>query len=180
MPPVEFPYPLPVRILGVDPGLRLTGYAVVECDPDRGFRAEPALIEAGVVRLKEKTPVAARLVELERDLVDVINRLSPDHCCVEKLFAHYKRPVTAAIMGHARGVVLLAAQRAGVLITELNATEVKKSVTGSGHASKQQVAESVASQLRLAEPPSPPDVADAIAIALTAARRLDLSRVAAP
>jgi crossover junction endodeoxyribonuclease RuvC len=167
-----------MRVLGVDPGLRLTGYAVVECSFRGGARAEPTLVEAGVVRLKDKTPVAARLVELERDLVDVIDRLAPDHCCVEKLFAHYKRPVTAAIMGHARGVVLLAAQRAGVAITELNATEVKKSVTGTGHASKRQVAESVAAQLRLAEPPSPPDVADAIAIALTAARRIDAPVVA--
>jgi crossover junction endodeoxyribonuclease RuvC len=156
-----------VRILGVDPGLRITGYACVES----AGPGEPALVEAGVIRLSPARSLVDRLVELEHDLTEILDRLRPAEVCVEKLFAHYKRPATAIIMGHARGVALLAARRAGAHVTELGATEVKKSLTGAGHASKQQMQDSVRALLRLAEPPNPPDVADAIAIALCAARR---------
>jgi len=98
-----------LRILGIDPGLRLTGYACVRIGPGGGAAGEPSLSEAGVFRFNDRRSVAERLVELERDLGDVLGRFDPTHVCIEKLFAHYKRPVTAAIMGHARGVVLLAA-----------------------------------------------------------------------
>ncbi|MHC4975320.1 MAG: crossover junction endodeoxyribonuclease RuvC [Planctomycetota bacterium] len=158
-----------MRVLGVDPGLRITGYAVVEFT-EGSF--DPKLVEAGAIKLRERDPVADRLVELETDLAGIIDSLKPDHCCVEKLFAHYKRPVTAAIMGHGRGVVLLCARRAGLTINELNATEIKKAMTGNGHASKQQVALSVTAQLGLGEPPSPVDVTDALAIAMTDGRRM--------
>lgn len=165
-----------MRVLGVDPGLRITGYAVLDADDaDAGRRrAEPSLIEAGCVRLRSSDSVADRLVELERDLTAIVERLRPTHACVEKLFSHYKRPVTAAIMGHGRGVTLLVCRRAGLALMELNPTEVKRAVVGAGHASKDQVARAVQAQFRLAEPPSPPDVADAIAIAAAAARRLAL------
>lgn len=160
----------PLRILGVDPGLRLTGYGVVELAHPA---EEPRLVEAGVVRLRPALPIADRLVELDRDLADIIARLAPGAVCVEKVFAHYQRPATAIAMAHARGVVLLAARRAGLDLREVSATAVKKSLTGAGHASKQQVQSAVRAVLRLAEPPRPPDVADALAIALFAARRLD-------
>ena len=91
---------------------------------------------------------------------------------VEQLFSHYRHVRTAILMGHARGVVLLAGARGKVALDELAATEVKKAITGHGHASKEQVQLAVMSQLNLPEPPSPPDVADALAIALCAARRL--------
>jgi crossover junction endodeoxyribonuclease RuvC len=158
--------------------LRITGYAVVEIAEGvgTGRASDPTLVEAGAIKLREREPVADRLVELEADLSGIVESLAPDHCCVEKLFAHYKRPVTAAIMGHGRGVVLLVARRAGLTLDEVNPTEVKKSMTGNGHASKQQVAQSVAAQLGLAEPPTPLDVTDALAIALTSARRLSLDR----
>lgn len=158
-----------MRILGIDPGLHLTGYACVDA---RGDAPDAALVEAGVIRLRPADPLPRRLCELEADLAAIIDRLRPDHACVEKLFAHYKHPTTAIIMGHARGVALLVIQRAGVEWAELGATEIKKSLTGNGHASKAQMQESVRAQLALAEPPRPPDVADAIAIALCAARRL--------
>ena len=93
---------------------------------------------------------------------------------VEKLFAHYRHPTTAIVMGHARGVILLAAAQAGIPVDELAATEIKKSLTGFGHATKRQMQLSVQAQCRLAEPPSPVDVSDAIAIALCASRRLIL------
>lgn len=166
-----------MRVLGVDPGLRITGYAALDVDDESTGRrrVDPALVEAGFVRLRQDQSIADRLVELERDLAAVIERLRPTHACVEKLFSHYKRPVTAAIMGHGRGVALLVCRRAGLELMELNATEVKRAVVGAGHASKEQVQRAVQAQFRLAEAPSPPDVADAIAIACAAARRLALA-----
>lgn len=164
-----------MKILGIDPGLQITGYACVEIDPpatSHGGLPEPRLLDAGVIRLKAGESVQARLVELERDLVGLLKSHAPDEVCVEKLYSHYQRPTTAIIMGHARGVVLLAAQRSGASVSELAATEVKKSLTGHGHATKRQVQESVMAQCKLPELPSPPDVADAIAIALCAARRV--------
>ena len=163
-----------MKILGIDPGLQITGYACVEVEnPDSTHAGipEPRLLDAGIIRLPAGTSVQARLVELERDLVGLLETHNPDEVCVEKLYSHYQRPTTAIIMGHARGVVLLAAQRSGAAVTELAATEVKKSLTGHGHATKAQMQESVKSQCGLPELPSPPDVADAIAIALCAARR---------
>lgn len=158
-----------MRILGVDPGLRLTGYACLDVDADAPH-TRPAVIEAGVFRLRQGTTIPERLVELERDLQELLDRTSPTHAAVEGLFAHYKRPTTAVAMGHARGVILLCLQRAGLDVVELKPTRVKKSLTGFGHASKAQVQSAVASQLALPKPPSPSDVADAIAIALCAAR----------
>lgn len=160
----------PMLYFGVDPGLRLTGYACLEIDGRIATPERPRLIEAGVFRLPVGRPVADRLVELERDLADAVERLKPDAAGIEGLFAHYKRPITAVAMGHARGVILLTLRRAGVEVVELKPTRVKKSLTGFGHATKRQVQEAVQAQLGLDRPPSPADVADAIAIALCAAR----------
>jgi crossover junction endodeoxyribonuclease RuvC len=161
-----------MRILGIDPGLSLTGYGCVDLAEGN---AEPRLVEAGVFRLKAKTSVAFRLDQLYADLNGVIEELKPDRMVVEKLFSHYKQVRTAIIMGHARGVVLLAGQIHGLDIDELAVTEIKRAIAGNGHATKRQVQMAVMHQCGLAEPPSPPDVADAIAIALCAARRLGVA-----
>jgi len=163
-----------MRVLGIDPGLRLTGYGCVALAPGG---LDPALVEAGVLRLAERDAIGDRLARLFDDLTDLIEELKPTHLAVEKLYAHYNHPRTAILMGHARGVILLAGQRAGLAVCDLPATEVKKSVTGHGHASKHQMQMAVMSQCGLPEPPSPPDVADAIAIALTYARRLAYERL---
>ena len=157
-----------MRVLGIDPGTRITGYGCVELPPNA---IEPRLIEAGVLRFDASRSMEQRLLELHEGVVGLIAELEPALVAVEKLFAHYKHPRTAIMMGHARGVILLAAQQGGLSIEHLPSTEVKKSVTGNGHATKRQIQHAVASQCRLPEPPEPPDVADAIAIALTAARR---------
>lgn len=163
-----------MRILGIDPGLQLTGYAVIEPAPRaRGMAAmrDAVLVEGGVIRLNPRHSVSQRLAELNTDLREIIERLRPAVVGVEKLFAHYAHPTTAIIMGHARGVVLLNVQLAGLKLVELGATEVKKSLTGNGHASKQQMQAGVQAQLGLPSAPKPADVADAIAIALCAMRR---------
>lgn len=156
-------------MLGIDPGLQLTGYGVIEC---RGTAATttPALIDAGVIRLDVKRPIADRLVELERELCDLIEETRPACCAVEELYSHYAHPTTAILMGHARGVILLCARRHNLKLIELSANRVKKSLTGFGHASKEQMQRSVQMLFRLKDLPEPPDVADAIAIALCAAR----------
>jgi crossover junction endodeoxyribonuclease RuvC len=158
-----------MRILGIDPGLRLTGFGVVESRPGT---LEPTLIEAGVIKLNAKTSVADRLAQLADDLAGVITQARPDQLAVEKIYSHYAHPRTAIVMAHARGVILLCAKQADLAIEELAATEVKKALTGNGHASKEQMQLAVQSQYRLPDPPSPPDVADAIAIATCHARRL--------
>ena len=156
-----------MRILGIDPGLRITGFGCV----DLADGAEPALVEAGVLRLDADETVPDRLLVLFNDLTEVIERLKPEVMVVEKLYSHYAHPTTAIKMGHARGVILLAARAQGVETDEIAATEVKKSISGNGHAGKRQIQEAVRAQCGLDEIPKPPDVADAIAIALCAARR---------
>ena len=156
------------RILGVDPGLSLTGYGCVDIDG----HAELALVEAGVFRLKQRGAIAFRLAQLFEDLSEALDELKPDLMVVEKLFSHYKHVRTGILMGHARGVVLLAGQVRGIAMDELAVTEVKRAISGNGHASKQQMQRAVMVQCGLLQPPSPPDVADAIAIALCSARRM--------
>lgn len=168
-----------MRVFGVDPGLRLTGYACLDMDERLGLPDRPRLVEAGVFRLPAGRPLADRLVELERDLAEAIERLRPEAAGIEGLFAHYKRPITAVAMGHARGVILVSLRRAGVEVDEVKPTRAKKSLTGYGHASKAQVQEAVRATLGLAEPPRPADVADAIAVALCAARER-AARLAVP
>lgn len=169
-----------MRVVGIDPGLRLTGYGCVEGSAER-----PGLVEAGVFRLgksvkggegakarADAATVSARLEELDRDIREMLGRLRPEAVAVEALFAHYKHPATAIVMGHARGVILLAIRNAGVPLVELRPNEVKKFLTGHGHASKEQMQDAVRSHLGLLVRPEPADVADAIAIALCAAWRI--------
>jgi crossover junction endodeoxyribonuclease RuvC len=159
-----------MRVLGIDPGLRLTGYGCVTGQPGR-----PELIEAGVFRLVSKGPlrsVSARLEELSRDLGAVLDRLEPQAVAVEGLFTHYRHPTTAVVMAHARGVVLLEIETRGLDLIELKPAAVKKSITGSGRADKAQMQRAIQSLFSLPEPPEPPDVADALAIAVCGAERL--------
>ncbi len=163
-----------MRVLGIDPGLQRTGYGCVSL---AAGALEPSLVEAGVLRFTARRPMLERLGQLHEDMSHLIAELKADQVAVEKLYAHYKHPRTAILMAHARGVILLAAQQAGLSVCDLPSTEVKKSVTGNGHASKRQIQLAVQAQCRLEAPPSPPDVADAIAIALCHARRLAAERL---
>ena len=165
-----------MRIIGIDPGLQLTGYGVVDWRPVR-----PALVDGGVIRLKTKTPIADRLVELEQELDDLFAEHKPDACAVEQLYSNYEHPRTAILMGHARGVILLVARRRGVRIEEFAANRIKQSLTGHGHASKLQMQRAIQAQWNLAAPPEPPDVADALAVALCCGQAMQLAvQVAAP
>jgi crossover junction endodeoxyribonuclease RuvC len=156
-----------IRVLGIDPGLHITGYGLVEF-----AGREPSVIEAGTLRTSPRADMPERIAQLYADLTELLAEVKPDLMAVEQLYAHYKHPRTAILMGHARGVLLLAAAQAGVAIRNLAATHVKKSLTGNGHASKLQMQRAIQMVCRLKELPSPPDVADALAIALCAGRYL--------
>jgi crossover junction endodeoxyribonuclease RuvC len=123
-----------MRILGIDPGLQLTGYGVIDWKPLR-----PVLVDGGVIRLQAITPIPDRLVELETELEAIFDEHHPDLCAVEQLYSNYAHPRTAILMGHARGVILLIARRRGVEIHEYAANRIKQSLTGHGHAGKQQM-----------------------------------------
>ena len=161
-----------MRILGIDPGLRLTGYGVIDYKPLR-----PKLLDGGVIRLKAKTPLADRLVELESTLEEILDEHKPDVCAVEQLYSNYAHPKTAILMGHARGVILLAARRRGIRVEQFAANRIKQSLTGHGHASKEQMQRAVQSLWNLPKPPEPPDVADALAVALCCGAHIDELRV---
>lgn len=150
-----------VRILGIDPGLNITGYGVVELGP-RGL----TLQEAGVVRGTARTSLSARVREIHAGLTDVIAALRPTVVALEQLYSHYQRPRTAILMGHARGVICLAAAQANLPVVHYASTQVKRMLTGNGRASKDQMQRAIQRELGLTQPPEPPDVADALAIAL--------------
>ena len=160
-----------MRILGIDPGLRRTGYACVKINARGG---EPTLVEAGVLRIATTGPLHARLLQIRTELLEVLADLKTDHAAVETLFSHVKHAQTAIIMGHARGVLLATMAEKKLLITEFAPKEVKRAVTGNGNASKEQVRRAVMAQCGLRTLKGPHDASDAIAIALTAARRLAL------
>ncbi len=152
---------MPLRILGIDPGLNITGYGVLEIDGNR-----LRLCEAGVVRGKSKGSLTKRLVEIHEGVADVIASLHPEVLAIEELYSHYARPRTAILMGHARGVICLAAAQAGIPVSHYSATQIKRILTGNGRAPKSQVQRAIQRELSLAAVPDPPDIADALAIAL--------------
>ncbi len=150
-----------VVVLGIDPGLNTTGYGVVSFS-----RGTPRLIEAGVVRSTRGHSLARRIKSIHEGVVEVLMSTRPDVVAVEQLFTHHDRPDTAILMAHARGVLLLAAASAGLEVTDWRPTQVKKTLTGNGRAPKLQVQQAVARMLGLASIPDPPDVADALAVAV--------------
>lgn len=151
----------PKRILGIDPGLNTTGYGVID-----NVGGQIRLCEAGIVRSRAKQTIEVRLTEIYTGIAEVIEQHQPELVALEQLFSHYDRPRTAILMGHARGVICLAAGQAGIPIQHFEPTRVKKIMTGSGRAPKHQIQQAVKVQLGLATLPEPADVADALAIAL--------------
>ena len=148
------------RILGIDPGLQITGYGVVEASV-----SQPKVCEAGIIRSSGKS-MTSRLLFLYNGIVEVMDQFHPQVVAVEQLYAHYQHPRTAILMGHARGVILLAAGQRNLPLVSYNATRIKKTITGNGRASKEQIQRTIERELGLDKTPEPPDVADALAVAL--------------
>ncbi len=150
-------------ILGIDPGLNITGYGLLEAGPG-GF----VLKGAGYVRTRVADGMPLRLSQIHASLSRVCDRQRPDAMVLEKLYAHYKHPVTASLLGHARGVICMLAEEKKIAFFEYPATRVKKAVTGSGHASKVQIQKMMEQALGIKERSlGPVDTTDAIALAVT-------------
>ena len=150
-----------MRILGIDPGLYICGYGCIE-----SLDNSESLVEAGFCQTDKKKSIEIRLNQIAGDISCLLDRFSPDIMAVEQLYSHYAHPRTSILMGHARGVILQLAASCGIEVISYSATKVKKSATGNGRASKQQVQNAVTSILSLSSVPEPNDVSDAIAIAL--------------
>jgi len=166
----------PSLVLGIDPGTAVTGYGVVRRDG-----RTTSLVECGVIRTAARDALPARLREVHEGVVELIERHRPDAVAVEGAF--YARNVrTTLVLGHARGVILLAAAQAGLVIHELPPAEIKKAITGTGAATKEQVQFMVAKLLRLRAAPEPADAADGVAAALAVclAPALTAARATAP
>ena len=151
-----------LRVLGVDPGTATLGYGVV----DGMARGPHRLVECGILRTRASDTLPARLRLIHDGIAELIARHQPDIVAVETAF-YAKNVRTTAVLSHARGVILLAAETAQVRIAEYEPRLVKKTVVGTGSALKPQVAYMVGQLLRLKSPPSPADAADGVAIALT-------------
>lgn len=167
-----------LRLLGIDPGLRVTGYGIIDVSGDR-----LTLVEAGVIAPKASWPLARRLASLYEGMAAIVAASAPHAMVVEELYTTYKNPQTAVLMGHARGVIYLAAGQRGIEVHHLGHSLVKRALTGAGSARKDQVKKMVVRLLRLRELPQPDDVSDALALALAYANikahddRFDVLRI---
>ena len=151
----------PVRYLGIDPGLNRTGYAVFE----RGLRGL-VLREGGVIRSTQKLTLAERVLEIGQGLREVLVQYQPAVMAIEQVFSTGQFPKTALLMAHARGAILYAAAEQNVRVVHYMPRQIKRLLTGSGKATKEQVQRAVQNELNLKELLEPNDVADAAAVAL--------------
>lgn len=161
------------RIIGIDPGLNITGYGLIE-SRSAGIK----LSEAGVIRLPRSLGdnLPQRLGSLFEELQRLLDEFQPQMMCLEEVYSHAFYPQTSILMSHARGVICLAASQASVPVTSLSAKRIKQSVTGNGNASKAQVQRAIRQFFSLEKTPHPPDVADALAAALCYANSLRQGR----
>ncbi len=149
-----------MRVIGIDPGISCTGYAVVECGESEGV----SLVELGVIRTSPKAALADRLVTIYEGINEVILNLSPEHFAIESVFVG-KNIQSALKLGHARGAAIIAGAKNGLVVSEYSPREVKQNITGNGNASKEQVQFMIKSILKLNELRCPDDASDAAAVA---------------
>src|SRR5437867_9275106 len=156
-----------VKVMGVDPGLMATGFGVLEAGP-----GGVVVVDAGVISTRGGHALEARLNALHAAVHRIIDAQKPSLLIVEDLYTEYKFPRTAVLMGHARGVIYLAAQQCAVPVLALAPSEVKRAVTGNGAAGKAQMQRAVQTLLGLVSVPHPSHVADALALAMTGMARV--------
>jgi crossover junction endodeoxyribonuclease RuvC len=174
-----------VIVLGIDPGTAVTGYGLVSsggrsrgAPAGKNGRVAPRLIECGVIRTLARSALCTRLNDIFDGVSELIARHHPDALAVEDVF--YSRNVrTTLVLGHARGVVLLAGERAGIAVHEYSPALIKKTVVGRGGATKEQVQFMVARLLHLKSAPQPSDAADGVACALTCVMSAGMARLRA-
>jgi crossover junction endodeoxyribonuclease RuvC len=162
-----------VIVLGVDPGTHVTGYGVVGATSPNSM----SLVECGVIRTQARDPLPSRLREIHEGITELLLRHKPEVVSIEDVF--YARNVrTTVTLGHARGVILLAAEQQGVRVHEMAPAAIKKAVVGAGAATKEQVQFMLTRLLRLKSMPKPTDAADGVAAALAYILGAHLERVA--
>ena len=159
-------------VLGIDPGTATTGYGVVRSTGP----GMASLVECGVIRTKARDPLPRRLHEIHAGVRELIARHRPDVLAVEDVF-YSKNVRTTVVLGHARGVILLAGEEAGLAVHEFPPAEIKKAVAGTGAATKEQVQFMLMRLLRLKAVPQPSDAADGVAAALTYAMSARVPRL---
>ncbi len=164
----------PIRILGIDPGLRRTGWGVIACEGNRLI-----FVACGSVETQERAALAERLVVIHDGLTKVVADFSPDEAAVENTFVNRNGDATWKL-GQARGIAMLIPARAGLSVAEYAPNLVKKTIVGAGHAEKSQIRMMLGVLLPKADPSSE-DAADALAIAITHAhhRTRAMLRIAA-
>ncbi len=150
-----------MKILGIDPALTTTGYGVIIAETNKF-----SLIEAGIITTKSEDNISKRLGKIFNSVAKLISDTKPDCLVLEKIYAHYRHPTTAYVLGQARGVICLAAALSNTPLIEYAATRVKKAVVGKGLASKLQVQRMVAGILGFDKLPRYTDVTDALALAI--------------
>lgn len=150
-----------MRILGIDPGLGITGYGLIEVK-SQNFK----LLEAGVIRTSGRDNIETRIGKIYEGVKGLIEEFRPQALVIEKLYSHYKHPTTAILMGHARGAICLLAKQYEIVLAGYSATRVKKAVMGVGHASKYQMQRMIQDFFKLKAAPNPPDISDALALAV--------------
>ena len=151
-----------MRILGIDPGLAITGYGLIN-----SCGKNIKLMEAGIIRSSTKDKMEKRLADIYKKVMNLIRDTMPEAVVLEELYSHYKHPKTSILMAHGRGAICLAVKHGNVTLVNYPTTKIKKAITGRGRASKEQVQRTVASLLGLKKPPEPVDITDALALAIT-------------
>ncbi|MDD5005665.1 MAG: crossover junction endodeoxyribonuclease RuvC [Candidatus Omnitrophica bacterium] len=149
-------------ILGIDPGLNTTGYGIIEENQNN-----LKFIEAGYIRTQPKDNIEIRLSKIYTDLANIVKRYKLDAIVLEKLYAHYKHPVTACLLGHARGIICLVCAQNNIKLFEYAATRTRKAVLGRGNASKLQTQHMVLNMLGIRDKSKIPlDITDALSLAI--------------
>jgi len=151
-------------VLGVDPGLRATGYGLIEVVYQPDYRVK--LLEAGTINPRQQDPLEKRIFKIHQNLGDIIQQYSPQVMVLEKLYAHHKHPTTASLLGHVRGVICLLCAQHGIRLVEHSVKRIRKSVVGNGNATKQQTQRAVEQFLRIPDQKLTLDASDALALAL--------------
>ncbi len=152
------------RVLGVDPGLKVTGYAVIEVEGSgsRGFK----LLEAGCIEPKKDSDLPQRLDKIYFHLREVIQQYQPQVMVLEKLYAHHRHPATVSVLGHVRGVICLVSVHCQIKLAEYSVKRIRKSLLGQGGVGKQQTREVVARFFKIPAEKLTLDASDAIALGL--------------
>jgi crossover junction endodeoxyribonuclease RuvC len=153
-----------MRVIGIDPGLRATGYGILEFFKERGKC--PSILEAGTIEPNSKEELPVRVNKIYRHLDEIIGEYTPQVMVLEKLYSHYRHPTTACILGHVRGVICLLSAQRHIVLVEHSVKRIRKALIGNGSASKQQTQAAVKDILNIPDQSLALDTSDALALAL--------------